>query len=677
VVDNKYRVGIEVGGTFTDLVMSDGYQIQTAKVPSTPLRPDEGAMNAIHAAGIDPSLIEELVHGSTVATNAVLERKGGRVCLFVTRGTRDVLLIQRHNRRSIYDLRYKKPEPVVPRHDTFEIIERLSADGEIVLDLDRKHAEEQVKIVLGDGRYDSVAICFLHSYANSDHEKLLAQIINQKFPNLPITCSTDVTREFREYERASTTTLAAYVQPVIAGYITRFTKSLNAQGFKGRFSIMQSNGGRMPAEAMAKNAISALFSGPAAGVVGAVRGISDSSYKNLITLDMGGTSTDVSLVSNGEAQLAPMTMIDGLPVKTPVIDIVTVGAGGGSIAWHDDGGLIRVGPRSAGALPGPACYNRGGVEPTVTDAHLIRGTLQVDGFLGGEMNVDIDLARESFEPLAEFFGLSIEEVADNTIRLAEANIVRAIQQISTERGSDPRDFVLVPFGGAGPLHAARVAEDLNIKTVVVPPNAGVLSASGLLLSDHIHYRTRTHRLALLDGNIGAIKNTIEQLERETADYLRSLNIHENLDYDKVLEMRYVGQAFEVSVDIKNVNPSEITVKSLSELFAKAHHRIFEFSKADGDPIEIISFRIGAKASPDKISKRRMKTMFSNTIQSNKTKIIERGKELLIDMLGRQDLNSKPRQGPVLIHDVNSTVYTPPEWSALKDPEDNIILTRVY
>ena len=293
---NKFRVGIEVGGTFTDLIASDGDKIKTVKVPSTPLSPDEGAMNALLAANIDASMIKELVHGSTVATNAVLERKGGRVCFFVTRGTRDLLLLQRHDRRSIYDLHYKKPEPVIPRHDTYEITERMSADGSVVINLDRINAAEQVRNALGDGRFDSVAICFLHSYTNWEHERILEEIVHQEFPNLPVTCSCDVTREFREYERASTTTLAAYVQPVIAGYIKRFSNSLKEYGFKGRFSIMQSNGGRMPAEAMAKNAIAALFSGPAAGVVGAIRGISSSGYDNLITLDMGGTSTDVSLV---------------------------------------------------------------------------------------------------------------------------------------------------------------------------------------------------------------------------------------------------------------------------------------------------------------------------------------------------------------------------------------------
>ena len=301
------RVGIEVGGTFTDLVMVDGDSVRTAKVPSTPANPDRGAMHAIDAAGLDPREIEELVHGSTVATNAVLERKGAAVCFFVTKGTRDLLLLQRHDKAAIYDLRYRKPEPVVRRRDVVEIDERIAAGGTVIKTPDRAVVAGLVRRVLAEGHYEAAALCFLHAYANPDHERMVAAIVRELAPSLPVTCSSDVTREFREYERASTTALAAYVQPVMAGYVSRFSAALADRGFTGRFSIMQSNGGRMPAEAMARNAISALFSGPAAGVVGAVRSVAGAGYRNLITLDMGGTSTDVSLIADGQPELASMT----------------------------------------------------------------------------------------------------------------------------------------------------------------------------------------------------------------------------------------------------------------------------------------------------------------------------------------------------------------------------------
>tara|TARA_Y100001933_G_scaffold232676_1_gene251432 strand:+ start:48 stop:2069 length:2022 start_codon:yes stop_codon:yes gene_type:complete len=669
------RVGIEVGGTFTDLVMSDGKNIKTAKVPSTPASPDEGAMLAIKAAGLKLDEISELIHGSTVATNAVLERKGGRVCFFVTRGTKDLLLIQRHDRGAIYDLQYQKPRPVVPRHDTYEIDERIAADGNIVTDLDSEVASTLVRDIFEKEKFDSVAICFLHSYLNSIHERALSDIISALYPGMPITCSSDVAREFREYERASTTTLAAYVQPVVAGYISRFSEELARRGFQGKFSIMQSNGGRMPSAAITKNAITALFSGPAAGVVGAIRGKGTTSYPDLITLDMGGTSTDVALVSNDQAELAPMTMIDGLPVKTPVVDIVTVGAGGGSIAWVDDGGLLRVGPQSAGATPGPACYGRGGKLPTVTDAHLVRGTLQSDSFLGGKMSVDLAAASHVIGEIAKKFNVELAEMADNIIRVAEANIVRAIQQVSTERGSDPREFALVPYGGAGPLHAARVAEDLNIDTVVVPPNAGVLSASGLLLSDYIHYRSQTKRLLLNEKNVTSIQSNISSLTTEAKEYLMKLGIQPNKKIETSLEMRYVGQAFEVPVKLTETDVRNISLALLKKRFAEAHHKIFEFSKPEGDPVEIISIRVGAGEKTPELAIEHDNEDLNIDLKITKVDIVERGILSETTTLSRADLTGRTVSGPVLVQDESSTVYAPFGWQARLDDYYNIVLKR--
>lgn len=669
------RVGIEVGGTFTDLVMSDGKNIKTAKVPSTPASPDEGAMLAIKAAGLKLDEISELIHGSTVATNAVLERKGGRVCFFVTQGTKDLLLIQRHDRRAIYDLQYQKPSPVVPRHHTYEINERIAADGKIVTDLDSEVTSNLVRDILEQEKFDSVAICFLHSYLNPIHERALSDIISALYPEMPITCSCDVAREFREYERASTTTLAAYVQPVVAGYINRFSEELARRGFQGKFSIMQSNGGRMPAAAITKNAITALFSGPAAGVVGAIRGKGSTPYTDIITLDMGGTSTDVALVSNDQAELTPMTMIDGLPVKTPVVDIVTVGAGGGSIAWVDDGGLLRVGPQSAGATPGPACYGRGGKLPTVTDAHLVRGTLQADSFLGGKMSVDLAAASHVIGEIAKKFNVELAEMADSIIRVAEANIVRAIQQVSTERGSDPREFALVPYGGAGPLHAARVAEDLNIDTVVVPPNAGVLSASGLLLSDYVHYRSQTKRLLLNEKNLNSIKSNISSLTTEAKEYLMKLGIQTNKKIETSLEMRYVGQAFEVPVKLTETDVRNISLTLLQKRFTEAHHKIFEFSKPEGDPVEIISIRVGAgEKTPEFVVKHDNEDIDIDP-NISKVDIVERGILSETTTLSRTDLTGRTVSGPVLVRDENSTVYVPFGWQVRLDDFYNIVLKR--
>ena len=666
------RVGVEVGGTFTDLVLIEDGKLRVAKVPSTPKNPDEGALNAIEAAGISPSAIDDLVHGSTVATNAVLERKGAKVCFFVTQGTRDVLMLQRHDKNSIYDLHYRKPEPVASRRDTFEISERMDSDGNVVRALDEAAVTGIVEAALGASDFDAVAICFLNGYLNPSHEEAVARIVRDVDPQISITCSHEVTREFREYERASTTTLAAYVQPVIEGYLGRFVEALAEKGFAGQFSVMQSNGGRMPAEAMARNAIAALFSGPAAGVIGALRQVESSGARDLITLDMGGTSTDVSLISDGVPDLAPMTKIDGLPVKTPVIDIVTVGAGGGSIGWIDDGGLLRVGPQSAGADPGPACYGRGGAVPTVTDAHMIRGSVRADAFLGGQMKVDPEASRAVFASMAKEIAMSVEELADSIIQIAESNIVRAIQQVSTERGRDPRGYAIVPFGGAGPLHAARVAEELGVTTVIVPPHAGVLSAAGLLMSDYIHYRARTRKLRLDEAAVGDVRNILDELEGEVSAYLQSLGIDGDVEYDRALEMRYVGQAFEVTVPLSESDASGMTAARLSALFGEEHHRIFEFSKPPNDPVEIVSFRVGAKVAPSAIPN--LGDGFAATSEDGiDIDMLDRGERLTCRVLPRSAVPATAMAGPLLIEDGTSTIYAPPGWMTATDPHGNIVM----
>ncbi len=486
------RVGVEVGGTFTDLIALDGDEVRVTKVPSVPRSPEEGVFAALAAAGIPIARITDLVHGSTVATNAVLERKGGLTAFVTTAGFRDLLLIQRQDRPKIYNLAYQKPVAVVERRDVIEIDERMLADGSVAMALDEALAASRLEAALSARPFKAVAVCFLNAYANPAHEREVAELIRREFPELYVSCSSEISREFREYERASTTALSAYVQPIIDSYLGRFEARL-AQGRAsaadsascsptaggcrpGRFGATRSprcSPGRPPAS-------SARYGRPA-------RRIS----MNLVTFDMGGTSTDVCLVTDGKPLIAAETAVDGLPIRTPVVDIASVGAGGGSIVWRDTGGMLRVGPRSSGADPGPACYGRGGQAPTVTDAHVIRGTLLPESFLGGRMSLDLPAAREAFAPLAAAFGMTIEEIADSAIRLADANVVRAIQLISTELGRDPRDYVLVPFGGAGPLHAGRIAEDLGMTTIVVPQNAGVLSAFGLLAADYTQYETVT------------------------------------------------------------------------------------------------------------------------------------------------------------------------------------------
>lgn len=668
------RVGVEVGGTFTDLVAVADGRIVVTKVPSTPRSPDVGAFAALEASGLDLAAIADLGHGSTVATNAVLERKGALVAFVATEGFRDLLFLQRHDRRNIYDLFYRKPEPPVRRRDCFEVAERIRADGSVERPLDEAAVLARLVPALRAGGYRAVAVCLLNAYANPAHEARLAELVRAAIPDLLVTCSHEIVREFREYERASTTVLSAYVQPVIDGYLRRFSAALADAGFKGRFTVMQSNGGRLPAEAMRRSAITALFSGPAAGVVGALRQAARSGFRDLVTFDMGGTSTDVCLVQDGRPSLAAETEIDGLPIRTPVLDIVSVGAGGGSIAWVDDGGMLRVGPQSAGADPGPACYGRGGAEPTTTDAQVAVGAIRPGAFLGGRMTLDGAAARASFEALAARFGVTVERAASSALRLADANIVRAIQLVSTERGRDPRDYALVPFGGAGPLHAARVAEELGIATVVVPPNAGVISAYGLLASDYAKFDTVTRKMRLDDSAPAEASRLFAEMRARLAAEFAAMGLDGALDFVHTLEMRFVGQAFEVPVEIEAERADTLDRAYLAARFADAHHRMFMHGASLDRAVEIVSLRLGATlpvGEPPRLARERRPETAPQSARIFHD-------DAWIDC-PRHDADAiEPGArvaGPAVLEGYTATVWVPPGWTAEMDRADNLVMRR--
>jgi N-methylhydantoinase A len=666
------RVGIEVGGTFTDLVAVDGDEIRIVKVPSTPESPDIGALASLKAAGIAPGQVGDLVHGSTVATNAVLERKGARVAFVTTRGFRDILMIQRHDRRRVYDLHYRKPEPVVRRRDCFEVGERMGADGVAIAPLDERDAVANLVPLLQRGQYGAVAICLLGAYANPTHEERLREILQRYLPDTFVTCSADVIREFREFERASTTSLAAFVQPVIDRYLDRLAGALDGSGFKGRFSLMQSNGGRLPASGMRRNAITALFSGPAAGVVGAIRQAGRSGFGNLITFDMGGTSTDVCLISGGRANVAAETEIDGLPVRTPVLDIVTVGAGGGSIVWVDDGGMLRVGPESAGADPGPACYGLGGKRPTLTDAHLIRGTIRAEGFLGGGMRIDRDAAYAVFRPLAAQFDRSVEDLAASAIRLANANIVRAIQLVSTERGRDPRDYALVPFGGAGPLVAAQIAGDLGIDTIVVPPNPGVLSAYGLLAADYTKVESVTRRFPIDEEAPEKVRRAFAQMRERLQAHFKELGLDGPVELVFSADMRFVGQAFEVSVDLPVEHLAALTAPALLHAFGEEHQRVFFHGAAADRKVEVVSFRLVMARPLEQLPPFREKR--GEAVPGGRLRILETGGALDCALVPSSTLKPDAAvDGPALVEGYSSSAYIPPGWRAELDASDNLVV----
>lgn len=667
------RVGVEVGGTFTDLVAVEDGRVVVTKVPSTPGAPDIGAFAALTASGIDIAGIEDLGHGSTVATNAVLERKGANVAFVTTVGFRDLLFMQRHDRRNIYDLFYAKPAPPVRRKDCFEVVERLRADGSVETALDEAKVRSELIPALAAGGYRAVAVCLLNAYANPAHEQRLAALVAEALPDLLVTCSNQVAREFREFERASTTILSAYVQPVIDGYLHRFETQLADAGFKGRFTVMQSNGGRLPAEAMRASAVTALYSGPAAGVVGATRQAARSGFRDLITFDMGGTSTDVCLVQDGRPSLAAETEIDGLPIRTPVLDIVSVGAGGGSIAWVDDGGMLRVGPQSAGASPGPACYGKGGTEPATTDAHIVMGAIRPTAFLGGRMKLDADAAHRVFRPIAERFGLSVEQAASSALQLADANIVRAIQLVSTERGRDPRDYALVPFGGAGPLHAARIAEELGISTIVVPPNAGVISAYGLVASDYTKFDAVTRKMKLDETASREASRIFAGMRERLANQFAEMKLPGELVYTHTLDMRFVGQAFEVAVEIPAAKTAELDAPYIAGLFADAHHRTFMHGATLDRPTEIVTLRVGATL-PIGAAPRLDREMLERAPEQ--TRIFHGESWIDCARHTAEALRQDQRiEGPAVIEGYTATTWVPPGWTAILDASDNLILRR--
>ena len=558
------------------------------------------------------------------------------------------------------------------RADSFEVGERMLADGTVLAALDLTDAEARLLPAIVAGGYRAVAICLLNAYVNPAHEVALRDLIGVRLPHVHVTISSDITREFREYERASTTTLSAYVQPVVDAYIARFADRLATAGFTGRFSIMQSNGGRLPAEAMRANAINALLSGPAAGVMGAVRQAGRSGFSNIITLDIGGTSTDVCVVTDGHPELTNSFAIDGLPIRVPLLDINTVGAGGGSIIWVDEGSMLRVGPQSAGADPGPACYGRGGRQATLTDAHVVRKTVRPEAFLGGRMTIDAAAARAALEPIAERFGMTLEAAADSAVQLANANVVRAIQLISTERGRDPRDYVLVPYGGAGPLHAADVAAELGIATIVVPPSAGVISAYGLIASDFMQFESATRRAPADAKAAEVVRGVFAEMRARALARAKVLGLAGRLELSLVAEMRFVGQAFEVPVEFAAKDIPKLTAAKVRERFAAAHQRVYFFGGEAGKPIEFVSFRLGLTAPLAALPR---------LTESAVPTVTERPIEIYVGRAWRQGrlvsraalVPGKVRNGPLLLEDPTSTLLVPDGWSAERDDNDNTIL----
>ncbi|MDG6926541.1 MAG: hydantoinase/oxoprolinase family protein [Nitrososphaerota archaeon] len=604
----RKRIGVDIGGTFTDaiLVDLDTGSTKTAKVPTTPSDPSVGFMNSVLRVLDDGTAqdVIQTVHATTIATNAIIEGNVAKGGFVTTEGFRDILEIQRQIRPKLYDIFFNKPKPLIPRHRAYEVKERVTAEGDVLTPLDEKSARS-VALALKKAEVEAVAICLLHSYVNPDHERRLASIISEHCPGVFITVSSEISPQFREYVRASTTVINAVIMPVVFRYLAKLESQLSTRKVAGELYVMQSSGGLMTSAVAKEKPAYLIESGPAAGAIAASYIGKMLGEHNVISFDMGGTTAKASSIERGQPRMARsyevgpaatpetgLTKGGGYPLKTPVIDLVEIGAGGGSIAWIDSGGALKVGPRSAGASPGPACYMTGGTEPTITDANLVLGRIDPSYFLGGEMKLNPEAASNAIkEKCATPLGYTIVESAMGIVDIANASMLRALSLVSVERGYDPREFSLVAFGGAGPMHVNALAKELGIPKVIIPHNPGLTSALGLLVTDvkHEFVQTYVHQTSTID--IDRLNKIYEDFRNNAMKLLSSEGVRdEDVSFVRSLDMRYLGQSYELLVEIPDGEVKPTDIRKIEERFFAIHERTYGHAVRT-EPTQVVSVRL--------------------------------------------------------------------------------------
>ena len=685
-----YIVGIDVGGTFTDLTAVDATtgRVVVTKVPSRPRHEAAAVLAGLEALGIASGDVRRLVHGTTVGTNAVLERRGARVALLTTAGFRDLIEIGRTKRNipALFIPTFTRPKPVVERKDRFEVTERLGPDGAVLVPLDPASIERALDAVLG-APAEAVAVCLLHAYLNPAHEHAVADAVKGRAPGLPVSCSADVVAEYREFERFSTTVLNAYLQPLMEGYLTSLEERLLATGYVHGVLTVASSGGMMTTDTARRLPIKTIFSGPAGGVsqacfVGAAAGIRD-----FITYDMGGTSTDVCLVRDLQPLMTADAMVGAFPVKVSQIDMHSVGAGGGSIAWLDVDGSLAVGPRSAGASPGPAAYGLGAIEPAVTDANVVLGRIGTRRRLGGSISIDVERARTAVAALAARMErpLGVEALAEGIVTIAVARMTSAIREISIQRGHDPRDFTLIAFGGAGPMHALAMADEIGIPRVLVPRHPGNFSALGLLAADIKHDDVRT-RVGLLRERLPALRAAFAEMETAARLQLeREGFAAEQQKLLRSLDLRYRGQAFELNLAVDEAavawrGAAEGEPSACQEIetdFHRHHRDIYGHSNPQA-AIELVNARLTAYGLVPKPAAERH-TGSGATLEAA---LVERrpvwfaGKAHDCPVWDRDQLPEGAQvQGPAIVEEFGATTVVPPGWRGTLDGHGNLRFER--
>lgn len=678
-----WRIGVDSGGTFTDVCLFDDTsgEVTIWKVSSTPDDPSRGITQGV-AEGLEQvsasaETISFLGHGTTVATNALIQGRGVKTGLITTDGFRDLLEIGRQKRPDLYDLQADKPETLVTRDLRLGVAERVRADGSVEEALDEGAFREAVRELKAHG-VKSVAVSFLYSFLNDAHERRAAKIIAEEFPDAFTAISSDIAPEFREYERLSTTVVNAYLGPVMQGYVRALKKKLTDLGLKVAPQLTQSNGGVIAFDTAAEMPVRTVLSGPSTGVVAAQAIGRMTGIDNLITFDMGGTSSDVALLSGGECRMVNEAVVHGYPLKVPMLDIHTVGAGGGSIAYVDNGGLLKVGPRSAGANPGPACYGLGNDEPTVTDANVVLQTQNPEYLLNGRMKIDRTLSVAAIQKLADRLGMEMLETANGILDIVVANMAKAIRVISVQRGHDPRDYTLVAFGGAGPVQAARLARELGMGRVLIPRTPGVLCALGLLMTDLRSDFSATSLMRLDQATPEQVQAIFDDLRARARAWFEAEGIaHPARVLNLAVDVRYAGQNYEIAVALPDGPVDAATFDTIREGFLAAHRQLYGFV-AEGEPMQLVTFRAAASGLVQKAD------FVPQPLEGDDARAAVTGSRPVWMLEARDFVETtlydrallKPGnvvRGPAIIDQMDSTSVVPPGMAATVDPYLNLIL----
>ncbi len=668
------RLAVDIGGTFTDLAGVDGDtgRLVLAKVPTTSGRLDEGVIEAIKHSGVDPAWVGGFVHGTTAVINAITERKGALTALVTTLGFRDVLEIGRANRPDLYNLSYAKPRPFVPRRLRFEVSERITHRGEVLVPLNEDEVEALAP-ALRDAGVEAVAVCFLHAWTNPDHERRAAELIGKLLPEVEVVASHHVSSQWREYERSSTAVLAAYVKPVVANYLGGLTARLRQAGLIGPLYAMRSSGGVSSFERALASPISLLESGPVAGVTAAAELGRRLGTSDVLSLDIGGTTAKTSAVRGGRVRIdtshhiARTPTFAGYPVQVPVVEVMEIGAGGGSIAWIDAAGGLHVGPTSSGAEPGPACYGRGGTEPTVTDANLVAGRLDPEYFLGGAMQLDMEAASKALRQLGGELGVDSSEAARGVLRYAVAQMAHALRLVTVRRGLDPRDFTFVAYGGAGPLHASLLARELGIRRTVIPPAPGHFSALGMLLGDFGADAIRTHVGALSPATLAPL---FDLLEREAAAEIEDEAGSRHVQ--RFAHLRYVGQEHTLEVPLREGAVDASLLDMLRSDFDRASEEAYAFSLPS--PVEIVAIRVSVSAPAERLSWTTHRSGAPPTLRPRDVDLDQHGGVRRAEVVERSALDTATRlDGPCVVEEPAATTLVLPGQTVEVDDLGNLVI----